>query len=411
MENSEKIALVCENTKQCLCLMYQLWNERKTVVLIDIFLPTSTIIELLEKTKCDDVIIPDSELTLEHELADAGLKTAFYDQIRDPAFQIRISNTNSESKMIVFSSGTTSSAKAIVLSVEAVIRSAKTLSEYLAVGIEGTAYIQAPLSHLYAICHSMAFIFQNRQFEFGSLIKEKKQLEELRPAIYVSVPSIIEKQFLKHTDIKHYISAGAACSERLEMMIRDAGKSIQNCYGLSEISGVCAISASDGPVYKLFPIGNCRFDLCDDGAWIWIDTLMEGYCGQKELTDKVLCEGRFFTSDIIRDNQDGTYSVLGRNDTVVALNNGIKIELESMDAQAKKLFKECDVCVLYIDGELVLIIESPIPDVQNRINDFNEGQPYYSRIADYIITGCAFPRTNSGKLKRNELKNMAERKC
>ena len=93
------------------------------------------------------------------------------------------------------------------------------------------------------------------------------------------------------------------------------------------------------------------------------------------------------------------------------MDNGIKIELETMDAQVKLFIKESDVCILSINGKLVLITEYPIPNIQERIKRFNEGQPYYSRISDYIITRCPFPRTNSGKLKRNEIKKMLERWC
>ncbi len=410
MRNSKKIAIVCENTKDCYSLIYQLWNAGKTVVFLDVFFPTATIIELLGKVSCAEVIVPDSETVLKSELEAAGVDVSFYNERRQPSFTVQIDDINPESKMIVFSSGTTSSAKAIVLSVETVVRAARKLAGYIAVDVEGLAYIQAPLSHLWAICSSMTFIIQNRQFEFGSLIKEKKQLEELNPVIYVSVPSVIEKRFLKHNNIKHYVCSGSVCSETLEKMIRERGKSIQNCYGTSEIAG-CAISAYDGPVNKLYPIVNCGFDLCDDGTWICTDTLMDGYLGQEEFTKKILQDGRFFISDILRDNQDGTYTVLGRSDTVVALKNGIKIELESMDAQIKKLIEECDACILYIDDKLVLITESSIPDIQNRINQFNEGQPYYSRISDHMISGSPFPRTELGKLKRTKLKEMVKGGC
>ncbi len=411
MRTGERVALVCVNTKECYSLIYQLWNDGKTVAFIDVFFPTETIVELIKKVKCSEVIIPNSEITLKNELEAAGLDAEFYNEIRDATFQIQISNINPDSKMIVFSSGTTSSSKAIVLSVESVVKSAKRLSDNIAVDIDGAAYIQAPLSHLWAICSSMAFMFQNRQIEFGSLIKEKKQLAELKPTVYLSTPSVIEKRFSKHTGIEHYICAGAVCAETLEKMVRDAGKTIQNCYGLSEVAGVCAISAYDGPADKLFPVEKCSFDMCEDGTWICIDTLMEGYLGQDELNKRVLREDRVFISDIVRDNRDGTYSVLGRSDTVVALNNGIKIELESMDAQVKQIIEECDACVLYKDGKLVLVIDRPVSDIQQLINKFNEGQPYYSRIFDYKITGCPFPRTELGKLKRNKLIEIVEGNC
>ena len=32
---SKRIALVCENTKECFSLIYQLWNDEKTVVFND----------------------------------------------------------------------------------------------------------------------------------------------------------------------------------------------------------------------------------------------------------------------------------------------------------------------------------------------------------------------------------------
>ena len=139
----------------------------------------------------------------------------------------------------------------------------------------------------------MTFMIPDRQFEFGSLIREKKQLEELKPSIYVNVPGIIEKRYPKHTGIKHYICAGAVCSEEMEKMIRNTMKSIPNCYGSSDVAGV-VISASEGPANKLFPIDNCGFDLCDDGAWISTDTLIEGYFGQEELTKKSCAMGAFW---------------------------------------------------------------------------------------------------------------------
>jgi o-succinylbenzoate---CoA ligase len=107
----------------------------------------------------------------------------------------------------------------------------------------------------------------------------------------------------------------------------DEGLRVVATYGSAETAGGC--------VYDGYPLDGVGVEVDDEGRIrICGPTLFDGYDGDPELTDRVLVDGRFLTSDAGRIDDDGRLHVLGRLDDVV-VSGGVNVPLPAVAARLR----------------------------------------------------------------------------
>ncbi len=237
-----------------------------------------------------------------------------------------------------------------------------------------------------------------------------KKLPELPPR------KVAEKVFGKN--IKWLAVGGAAVSKDLIDEYEKYGITVYQGYGMSETSPKITVAyVGEENKYSCGKIMRSRFDvrIVDGEIQVKGKPVMLGYYKMPEETAKVFTDdGYFKTGDLGKFSEDGEHLyITGRLKNLIILSNGENIspeEIEKKFADEKSVkeivvFAEDDkiVAEIYPDKEFTEImgIENIEEYLKEKVKCANKGEKTDREIAVLKIRETPFPKTTTGKIKRN----------
>lgn len=270
------------------------------------------------------------------------------------------------------------------------------------------------------------------------LFKIKYQIAKLIPNIKTRkllFPEIHKKFGGK---FKGCLSGGAPLDIEIAHFMETLGIIIFEGYGLSEASPVVTMSYEGavklGSVGKAIPGVEVKIDSETGELMVKGDNVMKGYYNQPELTAEVIePDGWLHTGDIAKIDEDGFVFITGRIKNMIVLNGGKKVFPEEVEAvlQQSTMFREAcvvgtkrnggqkdgteDISVVVVpqeeiinstpdDAELLKKVRAEVKELSNRLSLFK-------RPTNVIISKEPLPRTATSKVKRKEVKAIAEKKA
>ena len=307
-----------------------------------------------------------------------------------------------EFKVLLFTSGTTSNAKGVMLSSRNLAENINAATAYAKVYPEDRFFSVLPLHHTYestigfllpmawrssiAVCQGLKHIVPN--------------MLETKPSVLISVPLLIENLYKKinasikkagkdglvgsmlhitnalkvvGVDVKRkvfsdiyenlggnlrfIVSAAAPIDAKIGKWVEDIGINFLQGYGLTETAPIAALTPEYQPKVgsagKAIPKGEIKIeDPNEDGegeVLIKSPTLMIGYYDDEKATNEVIevidGERWFHSGDIGYLDKDGFLFITGRSKNVIVTQNGKNIypeEIELLLAQVPEI-KECMV--------------------------------------------------------------------
>lgn len=292
-----------------------------------------------------------------------------------------------EMDILLFTSGTTSKSKAVMLSHKNICSNIDAIAKTLKVDDKDSFLSILPLHHVFEC--TVGFLFPlsvGAKIVFGRGLKhiaqdlKDNQISVLLcvPAIYENIYKNIRKKFEKeghlelleelekkaqnysmeerkkifkqiHESIdnntKLLISGAAALDPEVEKTFRIWGFNLVQGYGLTEASPVISVESEEN--YRLSSIGKAlpgieaKIDNPDiDGMGELIvkgDNVMLGYLNDDEATNKVIKDGWLHTGDLAKIDEDGFIYICGRKKSVIVLKNGKNIFPEEMEKLVNKI--------------------------------------------------------------------------
>lgn len=289
--------------------------------------------------------------------------------------------------ILLFTSGTTSKSKAVMLSHKNICSNIDAIGKTLNVDENDSFLSILPLHHVFEC--TVGFLFPlsvGARIVFGRGLKhiaqdlKDNQISVLLcvPAIYENLYKNIRKKFEKeghlelleeleekaqnysmqerrkifkqiHESIdnntKLLISGAAALDPEVEKTFRIWGFNLVQGYGLTEASPVISVESEEN--YRLSSIGKAlpgieaKIDNPDiDGMGELIvkgDNVMLGYLNDDEATKKVIKDGWLYTGDLAKIDEDGFIYICGRKKSVIVLKNGKNIFPEEMEKLVNKI--------------------------------------------------------------------------
>ncbi len=302
--------------------------------------------------------------------------------------QIKIDNTSMT--IMLFTSGTTSIAKIVMLSQANICSDIYSIGCIAKVTSEDTFLSFLPLHHTYestttflyglfcgitiAFCDGLRYIVQNlKEYEVTGFVavpllletmykKLQKGIQEKHLTFAIKVLSIICNFLLKFgIDIRRkvfksilnelgghlrvIIYGAAPMSKDAICGLSNFGLNLLNGYGLTETSPV--VSAENdkykkpGSVAFALPNIQIKIDSPDEQGVGEIvvkgPNVMLGYYDNEEATNQVLKDGWFYTGDLGYYDKDGYLFITGRKKNVIVLKNGKNIYPEEIEILIAKL--------------------------------------------------------------------------
>ena len=292
------------------------------------------------------------------------------------------SNRRDDLKMLVYTSGTTGSAKGVMLS----LRNLTSMVYYglQTITVSGVGLSVLPYHHTYeAVCDILGSLHKHCTICVNeSLRAVSENLRLYKPDYILLVPVFVEffynavwkkaekagkSETLKNTikisnairktkidlrsrffakitesfggNLKMIVTGGAPLHEDLGEFFDSVGIKLRNGYGITECSPLVTVNRNDYSDYRTVGVPVPCVDIKifqpdEQGNGEIIvkgDTVMLGYYKNQSATDAVLTDGWFHTGDIGRFNSDGRLVINGRKKNLIVLKNGKNVYPEEIE--------------------------------------------------------------------------------
>ena len=305
-----------------------------------------------------------------------------------------------ENKMaiLLFTSGTTSKSKAVMLSQKNIASNVYAMQCVEAIYSTDTNIAFLPFHHIFgSTCMVVMLAYGVRTVFPDGLRYIKKNLNEYGVSVFVGVPVLVEaiyKTIMKevqkqgktklvniatkisnfllklHIDLRRIlfksiinelggklrfvISGGAPADSKIAKGFNDLGIEVVQGYGLTETSPV--IAAENKRCMKAGTVGipmlNVKLEIenSDENGIGEIrvkgPNVMLGYYENEEATKEVLKDGWFYTGDLGYLDKNGCLAITGRSKNLIVLKNGKKVFPEELETLVNRL-ELVEECMVY----------------------------------------------------------------
>lgn len=291
--------------------------------------------------------------------------------------------------ILLFTSGTTSKSKAVMLSQRNIASNIYAMQCVEDIRSTDTNIAFLPFHHIFGSTCLIMMLACGVETVFPDGLRYIKQnLKEYKVTLFVGVPVLVEaiyKTIMKeiqkqgktkiievamkisnillklHIDIRRklfkpiidalggelrfMISGGAPADPKISKGFNDLGIKTVQGYGLSETSPV--IAAENDKALKNGSVGipmvNDKIEIVNEDEngigeiRVKGPNVMLGYYEMPELTNEVLKDGWFYTGDLGCFDKDGYLFITGRNKNMIVLRNGKKVFPEELEILVNRL--------------------------------------------------------------------------
>jgi len=367
--------------------------------------------------------------------------------------------------ILLFTSGTTSKSKAVMLSQNNLLSNVYGLCRWETFYETDISMALLPFHHAFGMVQTVLFLTNGMCNVFCEGLRVAKCLTEYGVTVFVAVPVVVEeiknsiiRQLKKRNKLSlinkmialssflgkfridvrrklfapiieklggglRFIIVGAAPAnpETLDWLNKIGILTVQG-YGLSETSPV--VSAETDKLMKTGSVGKPMIDVevkifnPDERGLGEIavkgENVMLGYYGDEEATAAVMKDGYFLTGDIGKLDEDGYLFITGRKKNVIVLNTGKNVFPEELET----LIDRCPAvkeCIVYndekdgrdcISAKIVydtnLDYEVAKEQIDCHMEEVNAKLISYKQIKVYELTDKEMEKTTTKKIKREK---------
>ena len=315
---------------------------------------------------------------------------------------------NEEMGIMLFTSGTTSASKAVMLSHKNIVTNIMDIGKVFDIDENDTLLSFLPLHHVFectvgflflisigasiAFCDGVKHMVDNlKEYEITAMIsvpavydimyrkllkgiEKKGKLETVKKGIKISQAllkakiDIRRKLFAEiHSNfggkLRLLVAGGAALDPETEKGFNELGLDMVQGYGLTETAPVVAASSPKykrlGSIGKKFPSVEVKIDNPNEEGigelLVKAPNVMVGYYNNEEATKEAIeSDGWFHTGDLAKIDKDGYIFITGRKKNVIVLQNGKNIYPEEIETLINKIegVKESMIYGMPDEGDL-----------------------------------------------------------
>jgi long-chain acyl-CoA synthetase len=233
--------------------------------------------------------------------------------------------------------------------------------------------------------------------------------------------------------LRLFVSGGSSFDPKVAQDFHDMGFLILQGYGLTETAGACTVTRIEnnviGSVGSPIPGIDAEIFSPDETGTGEIlirgPIVMNGYYKNPAATDEAIKDGWLHTGDLGRFDA-GNLFITGRKKEIIVLPNGKNIYPDELEAHYLQCPYIQEIAVIGISssqerGERLHAVVVPNFDflkarkiansreiIRDQIAALSNQLPKYKRLMSYQIQGEPLPRTTTRKIKRLDLKKLAE---
>ena len=392
------LGLLSDGSLECVVTIFAAVQAGMQLVMLDAAAPEALLASLIAYTDIDR-LWGDEELT-------EALAGALTDGVSD-----------GRGRLLFFTSGTTERAKAVVLTEQSLCSSAWNGSEKLPLSPEDRLLCILPLGHVFGfVCGLLWGLSCGACVALGRGARYyTADCAFFQPTAVSVVPLLLGflmQHRLLNPELRLILVGAGDCPPALLEGVRALGLRLSFGYGLTETSSGVAISVKGDP-YAMEVCQDDTITLAEDGE-ILIEAptcMMQGYYKRPEDTAAVLRGGVLYTGDLGRFDEEGLLHITGRKKDVLVLPDGPKLYLPEYEAALSRALGIGDLAIVLREGRPLLLIsgEGDEAEILERARPVLAERPRGQQLSGVRFIDSPLPRTATGKIKRWELQQKAER--
>lgn len=319
---------------------------------------------------------------------------------------------------ILFTSGTTAAAKAVMLSHRAMVAGVC----HNVIGHPFTAQLAIlPFHHVAGFASVLNTWYLDAVACLGRDFKYLyRYLEYMKPDYTLTVPSILQvilrklkKGGLHGRELGwnlHLIGCGGAKFQpEVIQFLNDRGIRVLQSYGATEAGGL-------GFDWEMTP--DCRDTMgkpcpeietriVDGELYLRSDSVMMGYYKDSAATAEVLKDGWYATGDLCEQDEEGYLYLRGRKKNLIILSNGENVSPEQIETALAACEEIEEVLVGVENDRISATIYPAVPESRERIeayiDDYNRSVPFYRQVQCLHFSDKPFAKTEIGKMIRRSV--------
>ena len=434
---NKRVAIIGKNRYEWMLSYLAVVNGTGIVVPLDKGLPEQEIISSLERSKADAVIYEESfSEIMEHAKKSNNVLVKHYIKMEElgPLIEkgkeliksgdrrfIDAEIDENAMSIILFTSGTTSLAKAVMLSHNNIASNTEALTRGYDFRNTDVNIAFLPLHHTFG-CGGMLLCLSNgaNNVFCDGLRHIQENLKEYKVTVFIAVPLILEamhKKIMKAVEekgkmktvrtgikisrvllkckidirrklfkeiinelgggIRLVITGAAPLTPEVNQDFNDMGICVMHGYGLTETSPVIAGGLPNQPKAssgRMLDNVKVKIDEPNEQGIGEIATkgpnVMLGYYEDEKATNEVLKNGWFYTGDLGYVDKDGYLYIVGRKKSMIVLKNGKKIYPEELEVLIDRLPYVAESMVFgYPKDDGDVILSAKIVYNKNYINE------------------------------------------
>ncbi|KPK00946.1 MAG: hypothetical protein AMK71_07400 [Nitrospira bacterium SG8_35_4] len=439
----ERAAILMDNCPEYIVSYFSILRAGAIAVPLNTFLTADEIIYILRDSGCCFLVYSDTfSSRVEHIRKNIQeVKVVTFRELPESHGRFE-TGEDSDTAVLLYTSGTTGFPKGVMLTNRNLRTNAESCMKVMRLSDRDRILLFLPLFHAFSftVCVILPILSGATIVLLKSVKPFSKIIQSVirdRITFFIGVPAIynilskkkvnvfLRALFRFLLSVRACISGASALPERT---IHEFEKKFRvpliEGYGLTEASPVVAVNplygerrpASVGP-----PIPGVKAALLDDeGRRMSVgergelivsgDNVMKGYYHKQEETEEVLRDGWLYTGDVARIDEDGYIYIIDRKKDLIIV-GGMNIyprEVEDVMMQVPSV-EECamvgipdgrgsEITALFVKKKEHALIDD------DRIRKCLKGRVASYKIPKRIVFIEEFPKTATGKIKKNELR-------
>ena len=407
----KRIAIIANNCYEWVVSYLAVMNGVGIVVPLDKGLPTEEIVMSLERSKADAVIYDEKHIENMKIVKEKNHNIKYYisiGEVEDSNYEfrklitkgkesIKQGNTeyieaeiaDTEMGAIIFTSGTTSKSKAVMLSHRNIAENVYSLNCREKIYDTDVSLAFLPLHHTFGSTGMLFFLSNGAANAFCEGLRHiQKNMKKFKVSVFVGVPLLLEgmhKKIMQEVEkqgktkliktmqkltgalrkigidvrrkvfktiidslgghLRFVVTGAAAIDKQVAKDFNSFGILTAQGYGLTETAPVLIAEDEKNIKYGSvgLPMENVEIKINnpnEEGIGEIIakgPNVMIGYYEDEESTNEVLKDGWFYTGDLGYKDKDGFVFITGRKKNVIVLKNGKNIYPEEIETQINNL--------------------------------------------------------------------------
>lgn len=428
------------------------------LVPVDSALPDTEFERIASRSNAALIIYSDEISEKAHKVSTAKkvAMSSISELMTDNTSSDKVQNPD-ELKILMFTSGTTSESKAVMLSSTNILANIDAMMKSHKFYTTDVNLALLPYYHAFGLTAMLLFLGYGIRSVYAKGLRIRAALSEYNVSVFVGVPLILDKikqavntaidksgkrglfnmmaklsgLFLKFgidlrgiifssirkqiAALRLVISGAAPLSEDTIKFFDTIGITLIQGYGMTEASPVITAEREDdrriGSVGKPLPGVDVLIDSPnEDGIGEILARGANIMLGYMDMAEQPFKNGYLKTGDLGYIDKDGFLFICGRSKNVLVLKNGKNVypeEIEGLISSVPGITES--VAHLTADGKYVAVTAVYDPEITNEetaksaVSAIGDSLSDYKKFRNVRLTTEPFPKTSTGKIKRNAI--------